>query len=116
MRAPELDVPVVEIESLDGEIVDLYNEFDLVSATLSGDVLSFHFVEVIKKTPICVEFQGVRMLSVIQGNDWVTEEGLQIEHLLVRSSGPYQRFMFKAGGFEYEFNCSAMRLVQHGHE
>lgn len=46
-----------------------------------------------------------------QPHDWAEGEAEQIEHLLIRRSGPWPGVVFKAGGLEYEFDCVELRLI-----
>lgn len=111
LKAPPLDVPLIELESPGGKLIDLYNEYDLDSVALSGDVLVFTFVSVADAASIAVQFQGIRDLRVVQPEGWVPEEARQIDHLLVRPDGPWPGVVFKAGGLDYEFNCTVMVLA-----
>lgn len=108
VRAPALDAPLIELETPEGELVDLYNECLLESVALRGDVLVFAFVSVAEGTPIVLRFERVRDLRVLQPQDWVPQEASQIDHLLIRSEGPWRGVVFKAGGLEYEFDCAAL--------
>lgn len=110
LRAPALDESLIDFESSDGKLVDLYNEHDLESVELSGDALTFRFVSVADAAPTHVRFQGVRNLRVEQSDDWVPEEAGQIDHLLIRSDGPWPGVVFRAGGYDYEFDCTVMVL------
>ncbi len=112
LKAPPLDVPVIELESPGGQLIDLYNEYDLDSVALSGDLLVFLFVSVADGASVAVQFQGVRDLRVIQPEGWIPEEARQIDHLLVRTDGPWPGVVFKAGGLHYEFDCTVMVLAR----
>jgi hypothetical protein len=108
IRDPQRDVPLIEVERSDGTLVDLYNECRLRSVVVSGDELSFNFVTLDETQTTRLRFLGFRHLSVVQPDDWAKGEADQIEHLLVRSSGPWSPIVFKAGGLEYEFDCAEL--------
>lgn len=111
LSAPLLNVPLIELRALDGEVIDLYNESYLESVELSGDALAFSFRSIPPGRVFAVTFEGVTDLLVVEPEDWVEEEGHQIDHLLVRPDGPWRSVVFKAGGREYEFDCAAMVLA-----
>jgi hypothetical protein len=114
LKPPELDVPLIELESTDGEIIDLYNEHSLRAVVLDERGLTFEFVSKHSRR-VDVRFSAVRNLRVEQPADWVQEEATQIEHLLIRMEGPWPQVLFKAGGLEYEFDCSTLRLALDEH-
>lgn len=87
LRPPEIDVPVIDLESVEGTMVDLYNDHTLTSVSLMDDVLLFSFRSVIKTESSAVTFKEVRDLRVVQPEGWVVDEADQIDHLLVRSDG-----------------------------
>ncbi len=111
LKAPQLNVPLIELESPEGKFTDLYNEHELVSVELSGGALTFSFVSVYDPSSSVVQFQGVRNLRVTQPEDWALGEADQIERLLIRPDGPWPAVTFKAGGCEYEFDCGVMVLT-----
>lgn len=110
IREPQKDVPLIEVERSDGKVVDLYNECWLRSVVVCGDELSFNFVTADPTETTRLRFLEFRDLRVEQPDDWAKAEGDQIEHLLVRSSGPWPRIVFKAGGLKYEFDCAELRV------
>ena len=112
VKTPALDIPLIELETPQGDLVDLYNDYHLESVVLRGDDLTFGFVSVSAGTPTEVRFSKVRELRVMQPKDWVPSEADQIDHLLVRPSGQRRRVTFKAGGLQYEFDCSMLTLVR----
>lgn len=105
-----MDVPLIELETPDGQVLDLYNDHSLSSLTVRADELTFEFASS-DRGVIFVRFSGVRNLRVDQPADWDPGEAPDIDHLLVRSSGPWPRIVFKAGGLEHEFDCDELRLV-----
>lgn len=113
MRQPEMDDPFIEIETPEGQIVDLYNESDLQSVTRSGDELVFEFraAEGFGALNAVLRFLGVRDLRVVQPEDWHPMEANQIVDLMIRRAGPWRRVIFKAGGLEYEFNAAELRVA-----
>ncbi len=112
MRDPQPDVPLIEIETTDGRVVDLYNEQYLRSVVRRGDELAFEFDSwPDRASRTALRFLGVRDLQINQPEDWHPGEAEQIEHLLVRREGPWRRIVFKAGGLEYEFNSAELRIV-----
>ena len=104
-----MDVPLIELETADGEVVDLYNENSLRAAVIDVDGLAFEFGSD-KSSVIVVRFRAPRNLRVEQPSDWAPEEASQIEHLLIRRIGPWPRVVFKAGGLDYEFDCGEICL------
>ncbi len=110
LKAPQMDVPLIELETTGGQVVDLYNDCSLRSTVIRADELAFEFVST-GPTVTVVRFVEVRQLRVVQPVDWAQGEASQIEHLLVRTRGPWRRIVFKAGGLEYEFDCGELRLV-----
>lgn len=109
VKPPERNVPLIELEASDGEIVDLYNESTLRSVVLDERGLAFKFTTG-KSGDVVVRFSAIRNLRVEQPSDWAPEESEQIEHLLIRDEGPWPRVAFKAGGLDYEFDCAALSL------
>jgi hypothetical protein len=110
LKPPEMDVPLIELETSDGEVVDLYNENSLRAVVLDKDGLTFEFISD-KSRRIVVRFRAIRNLRVEQPSDWAPEESAQIEHLLIRKDGPWPRVAFKAGGLDYEFDCCELCLA-----
>ena len=110
LKPPEMDVPLIELETTIGEVVDLYNENSLHAVIVDHDGLAFNFVSDESRQAV-VRFRGIRNLRVEQPSDWAPEEASQIEHLLIRNVGPWPRVVFKAGGFDYEFDCREICLV-----
>lgn len=110
VKAPPLNVPLIELETATGRLVDLYNECQLEAVVLRGGELTFSFVSDAEGTPIVLRFDGVQRLSVVQPEGWVPQEASQIEHLLIRSQGPWRELVLKAGGLEYEFDCATVIL------
>jgi len=112
MRDPQTNVPLIEIETTDGRLVDLYNENYLRCVVRRGDDLTFEFDSWPDRTVrTSLQFRGARDLRTSQPDDWHPGEAEQIEHLLVRGKGPWRRIVFKAGGLEYEFNSAELRFV-----
>lgn len=110
MKPPQRDTPLIEVETIDGRVVDLYNEYRLRSTVMRGDELIFEFAAEDSAVTSLLRFFKVRELSVLQPEDWALEEADQIEHLLVRRTGPWRLIVFRAGGLEYEFDCAELRL------
>ncbi len=109
LKPLELNVPLIELETSAGEVVDLYNENWLRSAIINADGLTFEFTSSQGDgRGTLVRFAGLRNLRVEQPPDWVPEESSQIDHLLI--PGPWPRVVFKAGGLEYEFDCAELSL------
>lgn len=104
-----MDVPLIELETIAGEVVDLYNEYSLRAAVLDADGLAFEFISDNSRVAV-VRFCAIRSLRVEQPSDWAPEEASQIEHLLIRRTGPWPRIVFKAGGLDYEFDCGEICL------
>jgi hypothetical protein len=96
MKPPETDVPLIELQTTDGRVVDLYNEHWLHSGIVRGDELTFEFVAADPTVTAVLRFLKVRNLRVVQPEDWAQGEAEQIE--------------FKAGGLDYEFDCAEFRL------
>ena len=113
LQPPELDVPLVELETLDGEIVDLHNGCDLRRVVLDARGLTFEFTR-IDFGCVTVLFRDIRILRVEQPPDWAPEESDLFEDLLIRVEGPWPRVVVKAGGLEYEFDCGAVCLALEG--
>ena len=111
LRCPPLDTPLIELETVNGEIVDLYNDHALNCVVLAVDVLSFVFTWISKDAPTVIRFSGVRNYCVRQPEDWEPQESDQIDHLLIRPQGQRPGVIFKAGGLEYEFDCALMALL-----
>lgn len=106
------NAPSIEIETPAGEIIDLYNESTLRRVVLDGWGLRFAFTSDLDDARhFVVGFRDIRDLRVMQPSDWAPEEAEQIEDLLLRPEGPWQRVVFKAGGFEYEFDCAAVHFM-----
>lgn len=112
MREPRLNSPLIEVETIDERIVDLYNESNLVSVTRRGDELVFAFeaADGYGSLDAVLRFVEVRDLQVEQPEDWHPLESYQIEDLMIRKEGPWRRIVFKAGGLEYEFNAAELRV------
>jgi hypothetical protein len=110
MKPPEPNVPLIELVTSDGAIVDLYNESTLRAVVIDERGLAFEFISD-KSSRIVVRFGGIRNLRVEQPPDWAPQESGQIEHLLIREEGPWPRVVFKAGGLDYEFDCGAICLT-----
>jgi hypothetical protein len=110
LKPPEMDVPLIELETTVGEVVDLYNDNSLRAVILDMEGLAFDFISD-ESREIVVRFRDIRNLKVEQPSDWAPEESSQIEHLLIRNVGPWPRVVFKAGGFDYEFDCGEICLV-----
>ncbi len=114
MKDLQRDVPLIELETSDGRVVDLYNDFWLRSGVIRGDELAFEFVAADPTMTVLVRFIGVRGLHVLQPHDWAEGEAEQIEDLLIRRSGPWPGVVFKAGGLHYEFDCTQLLLAVEG--
>lgn len=110
LQPPPLDEGVIELETLDGRIVDLYNESWLRSVVLGPAGLAFNFITA-DGGKIEVRFDAVRGLTVDQPADWVVQEFRQIERLLIRSPGPWPEIEFNANGMKYEFDAASLTLV-----
>lgn len=110
VKPPTPNVPLIELETSDGKVVDLYNESTLRAVVLDERGLAFEFTSE-ESSRIVVRFCSIRNLRVEQPPDWAPEESTQIEHLLVREEGPWPRVLFKAGGLDYEFDCGALCLA-----
>jgi hypothetical protein len=109
------NVPLVELETPSGDIVDLYNQFDLVAVTLDMGGLEFKFrtaeyFGVSKSSVVVLKFREIRNLRVEQPSDWAPEESSQIEFLHIRPQGQSPRVVFRAGGLGFEFDCAAVLL------
>ena len=113
LKPPEMDVPLIELETDAGQILDLYNEHSLRAVVLDERGLTFEFVSG-QSRRVDLRFSAIRNLRVEQPADWAPEEATQIEHLLIRNEGPWPRVVFKAGGVEYEFDCSELCLLVEG--
>ena len=111
LKEPRMDAPNIEIETLEGLVIDLYNENDLRTVVRRSDELAFEFESVDGSTTAIMKFVGVRDLVVVQPEDWHPGEGNQIEDYLIRRKGPWKHVVFKAGGLEYEFNAAELRVV-----
>ncbi len=112
VKSPALDIPLIELETPQGDRVDLYNDYQLQSVVLLGDEMTFGFLSVAAGTPTGVRFSGVRDLHIVQPKDWAPPEADQIDHLHIRPSGQWRQITFKAGGLEYDFDCSTMALIR----
>jgi hypothetical protein len=112
MVEPRFNDPFIMVETPEGQVVDLYNESRLRSVIRRDDELVFEFVAAsgYGSTDSTLRFLGVRELSVAQPEDWDPREAQQIKDLMIRPSGPWKRVVFKAGGLEYEFNASELRV------
>ena len=115
MRDPQMNVPLIEVETLDGQLVDLYNENYLRCVVRRGDELVFEFDSTDRSMSTVLRFLGVRDLCVVQPEDWHPMEADQIHDYMVRTPGPWRRIVFKAGGLEYEFNAAELRVVIEQH-
>ena len=113
VKPPQLNVPLIELETNDGKIVDLYNDASLRVVVLDERGLAFEFTSN-RSSTIVVRFCAIRNLRVEQPPDWAPQESTQIEHLLIREEGPWPRVVFKAGGLDYEFDCGALCLTSEG--
>jgi len=111
VKVPVLNVPLIEFETSAGKLVDLYNECQLEAVVLRGEEMDFTFVSITTDTPIVVRFERVRNLRIVQPEGWMPQEASQIDHLLIRPEGPWRGVVFKAGGLEYEFDCTALALT-----
>lgn len=114
LKPPDMDVPLIELEMSDGQVVDLYNENSLRAVVLDERGLTFEFVSD-QSRRVDVRFSAIRNLRVEQPPDWAPEESAQIEHLLIRKAGPWPRVVFKAGGLDYEFDCCELCLALREH-
>jgi len=111
MKLPAPDTPLIEFETDDGEVVDLYNNCRLRATTFDADGLTFEFAGADSAT-IRLCFREVQRLQVQQPLDWMVQEATQIDHLLIRSEGAWPRFEFKTGGLRYEFDASVVILAR----
>jgi hypothetical protein len=109
VKPPELNVPLIELETDDGEVVDLYNESSLRAVVLDEQGLTFKFLWR-ESRELVVGFSAIRNLRVEQPSDWAPGESAQIEHLLIRPDGPWPQVAFKAGGLDFEFDCGQLCL------
>jgi hypothetical protein len=107
VKPPELNVPLIELETNGGVVVDLYNESSLRAVVLDERGLTFKFLWR-KSRELVVGFSAIRNLRVEQPSDWAPEESAQIEHLLIRPEGPWPGVVFKAGGLDFEFDCGQL--------
>jgi hypothetical protein len=110
LKPPEMDVPLIELETTAGEVLDLYNENSLRAVVFDADGLAFEFISDKARLTV-LRFRAIRKLRVAQPPDWAPEESSQIEHLLIRRMGPWPRVVFKAGGLDYEFDCGEICLA-----
>ena len=110
LKPPDLDVPIIELDTTEGGVVDLYNECRLVAVVIKGSQLGFDFLTSTGSS-VRVLFRDVSRLRVEQPPDWAPGESDQIEHLLIRREGPWPRVNFKAGGLSYEFDAAELVLV-----
>jgi hypothetical protein len=110
VKPPPLEVPLIELETEDGAIVDLYNDCSLSAVVFDRAGLTFLFAR-FDAGGVRVAFEGVRELRVEQPHDWVPEEATQIDHLLIRRKGPWPQVLFKAGGLSDEFQAARLCLV-----
>lgn len=110
---PPFNVPVIGLETPHGKVVDLYNESELRSVVRQRDELIFMFdpADGFGSSSTALRFTGVRDLRVTQPDDWDPREADQIEHLIIRPPGPWQRVVFRAGGLEYEFNSAELQVA-----
>ena len=113
IRQPRLGAPNIEVETEDGQVVDLYNESHLRSVVRRGDELVFEFdaADSYGTCDAVLQFRGVRKLRVSQPEDWHPGEANQIEDYLIREQGPWRRITFKAGGLHYEFDAAELRVT-----
>ena len=88
VKPPDLDTPLIELETDDDGVVDLYNDCRLRSATFDAEGLTFDFAAADGAT-IRLQFRGLERLRVEQPPDWVPQEADQIDHLLIRREGPW---------------------------
>jgi hypothetical protein len=109
VKPPELNVPLIELETSGGVVVDLYNESSLRAVVLDERGLTFKFLWR-KSRELVVGFSAIRNLRVEQPSDWAPEESAQIEHLLIRPEGPWPEVVFKAGGLDFEFDCGQLSV------
>jgi hypothetical protein len=106
---PRIDTPLIELETPDGSLLDLYNEGWLRSVTIEKGELIFSF-RMSDEAGVSVTFGSVRNLRVRQPPDWAPEEADQIEHLLIRREGQSPRIVFVAGGLSYEFDAAEVAV------
>lgn len=112
LEEPRLDSPEVEIMTIDGQLIDLYNDNFLHSVVRLGDNLAFEFESWPDRSiKTALWFLGVRDLTVTQPEDWHTGEAEQIEDFMIRGEGPWRQVVFKAGGLEYQFNSDELLVV-----
>lgn len=111
IRPPALNVPLIELETTGGRLLDLYNQASLERVTLNPSQLVFDFGTTDSRE-VSVIFSGVRNLRVEQPEDWMPDESKQIDHLLIRPEGPWPNIMFLAGGLTFEFSAASLELVQ----
>jgi hypothetical protein len=111
VKPPDLDTPLIELETDDDGVVDLYNDCRLRAATFDAEGLTFDFAAADGAT-IRLQFRGLERLRVEQPPDWVPQEAGQIDHLLIRREGPWPCFEFKAGGLRYEFDAAVVALAR----
>jgi hypothetical protein len=67
---PSLNMPLIELEALSGEIVDLYNDHELLGVVLAVDVLICVFTSVSKDRQTVIRLSGVRNYCVRQPENW----------------------------------------------
>ena len=79
MKHPELDVPLIVIETDEGQVVDLHNESDLRCVVRRGDELVFEFdaADGYGSLGTVLYFVGVRDLRILQPEDWHPAEPIR---------------------------------------
>lgn len=77
LKPLEVDVPLIELETSTGEVLDLYNDHSLRATVLDADGLAFEFVSSRSGVSV-VRFHAIRNLRVEQPADWAPEESSQI--------------------------------------
>lgn len=107
---PKWNVPLIDFDTPDGRVVDLYNEHRLRSSTIRRDELVFEFAHLVSEATAVLQFSQVRNLQIVQPPDWELGEAEQIEYVLLRRPGP-PRVVFVAGGLVYEFDSVELRLT-----
>lgn len=96
IRPPQTNVPLIELDAIDGESVDLYNEASLSKVCLDERSLAFEFLAA-DESRVVVRFHSVRDLRVGQAQGWDPREFLHLDHILIREEGPWPQVVVKPG-------------------
>ncbi|MYW03855.1 hypothetical protein [Streptomyces sp. SID3343] len=116
---PDQSEEIIEFVS-DGVLFDLHNTAVLVDVSLDGsDVLAFRFdmldeyvnPKAIGAAPV-ITFTGVRMLSIVQDDDFTPLEGWSFHGLEWSLSSDTARFDLQLGGFEVGFTATGATFTR----